>query len=102
MRDRLNFDEKLRELIGSSNVYFQPPESIKLKYPCIVYKLRDIDVKRADNKAYFTTGCYDVTIISKDPDYFLFKKIIKAFPMCRSGGFFTYDNLNHHSYTIFY
>lgn len=102
MRDRLYFDEKLRELIGNSNVYFQPPESIKLKYPCIVYKLRDIDVKRADNAAYLSTGCYDVTIISKDPDYYLFKEIVETFPMCRSGGFFTYDNLNHHNYTIFY
>ena len=26
----------LIELLGSNNVYFQPPESIKIDYPCIV------------------------------------------------------------------
>ena len=102
MRSRLDFDERLRELIGNSNVYFQPPESIKLKYPCIIYKREDMDVKRADNLAYHKTNCYDVTIISKDPDYYLFDEIMDEFPMCRFGRPYTYDNLNHRTYTIYY
>ena len=102
MKTRTDFDAELRDLIGSTNVYFQPPESIKLKYPCIVYKLTNEDIKRADNRAYLRTNCYDVTIISKNPDYPLFDEIIERFPMCRMGSFFTYDNLNHHNYTIYY
>lgn len=102
MRSRLEFDSELRDLIGNSNVYFQPPESIRLKYPCIIYKRTDVDIKHADNKAYMTTNCYDVTVISKDPDYALFDTIIERFPMIRMGAFFTYDNLNHHNYTIYY
>lgn len=102
MKSRLEFDFELREMLGTSNVYFQPPESIKLKYPCIVYKVRDVDVMRADNKPYVMTNCYDVTVISKDPDFKIFTEIIKRFPMCRMGSFFTYDNLNHHTYTIYY
>lgn len=32
------------------NVYFQPPESVKLLYPCIVYKRSAGDTRFADNK----------------------------------------------------
>ena len=102
MRSRLDFDEELRDLIGNDHVYFQPPESIKLRYPCIIYKRKDVDIKRADNMPYNTTNCYDVMVISKDPDFYLFDEIIERFPMCRMRSRFTYDNLNHHSYTIYY
>lgn len=102
MRSRIEFDEEIRELIGNTNVYFQPPESIKLKYPCIIYKKVDPFVMRADDRAYNVTTCYDVTIISKNPDYELFDDIIYAFPMCRPGRPYTYDNLYHRTYTIYY
>lgn len=102
MRSRLDFDEELRDLIGNSNVYYQPPESIKMKFPCIIYKWTDVDMKRADNFSYHSTRCYDVTVVSKDPDFYLFDEIIERFPMCRAGRSFTYDNLTHRTYTIYY
>ncbi len=102
MRSRLEFDAKLRELLGSSNVYFQPPESIKLKFPCIIYKRSRIDAKHADDKFYMGTNCYDVTVISKDPDFPLVEEMLIAFPMSRFDRFFTVDNLNHNIFTIYY
>lgn len=102
MRSRLEFDEELRELIGNGNVYYQPPESIKMKFPCIRYKMVDVNIKRADDLAYHKTPCYEVTVISKDPDFFVFEEIIDRFPMCRVGRPFYYDNLNHRTYTIYY
>ena len=37
--DRRNDLQKLLvEVLGSKNVYFQPPESVKMKYPAIVYQ----------------------------------------------------------------
>ena len=35
---RLELDADLRALLGSTNVYFQPPETKKLKYPCFIYE----------------------------------------------------------------
>lgn len=102
MRSRLDFDDELRDLIGNGNVYYQPPENIKIKYPCIVYKRSNIDIKRADNMAYTSTNCYDVTVISKNPDYYVFDEVIERFPMCRFNRNFTFDNLNHYTYTIYY
>ena len=49
-------------------VYFQPPSSVKLVYPCIVYALDGVDANHADNKPYMSAKRYKVTIIDKDPD----------------------------------
>ena len=45
---RIAFDEILRGIIGNGNVYFQPPESVKIKYDCIIYEVTDADTKYAD------------------------------------------------------
>ena len=37
MDRRLQLHEELCSVLGSRNVYFQPPETIKLTYPCIIY-----------------------------------------------------------------
>ena len=39
---RLELHEILCTILGSRNVYFQPPESIKMNYPAIVYGLDDM------------------------------------------------------------
>ena len=38
MKTRYELHEFLCEILGSRNVYFQPPESVKMKYPAIVYE----------------------------------------------------------------
>lgn len=37
MGTRLELQSKLVELLGSKHVYYQPPESVKIEYPAIVY-----------------------------------------------------------------
>ena len=41
MAPRLDLQKLLVELLGSDNVYFQPPPSVQMNYPAIVYKLDD-------------------------------------------------------------
>ena len=65
---RVDFQMKLETILGSTNVYFQPPSSISMKYPCIVYKLDDLDNKFADNVVYLTKRRYQVTLIDSNPD----------------------------------
>ena len=52
MPSRLNLQTTLETILGSRNVYFQPPESVKLKYPAIVYSRNDIMNQFADDGVY--------------------------------------------------
>ena len=100
---RLELDSVLRVLLGesSSNCYFQPPESVKLKYPCIVYHRNSANTIYANNKPYRFRPGYTLTIISKDPDDELVAKVSKL-PLCRFDRHFTKDNLNHDVFTIYW
>ena len=101
-RSRLEFDAKLRAALGSTNVYYKPPESVKMKYPAIVYKRTNIDLIFADNVTYRATNAYEVTVIAKDPDFPLVDELPYLFPMCRFNRHYTVDNLNHDNFTIYY
>jgi len=68
MAQRLDLQQVLVEILGSNNVYFQPPPTIQLVYPCIIYKRDDVDVKHANNETYSYTKRYQVTVIDRDPD----------------------------------
>lgn len=91
----------LHSVLGSQNVYFQPPESRKLIYPCIIYSLDDIHIKSADDRNYYQKRRYSVTLIDKNPDSDFVGKLTEL-PGCRFGRFYTSDNLNHWVFEIFY
>lgn len=84
-----------------SNVYFQPPTGTMLKYPCIVYKLDNIEAVHADNVVYDVNSRYEITYITRDPDDEN-RYELAALPMCRFDRHFTSDNLNHYTYTLYY
>ena len=98
---RLELDDILREIVGSGKVYFDPPESVKMSYPCIVYERTDADTKYADNRPYHYTKAYQVTVIDRDPDSNLPDKVAQL-PLCRFARHFTADNLNHDVFIIYY
>ncbi len=107
MASRLSLQSELKSLIGvrtdnKQNVYFQPPESVKLVYPCIIYKLARPEARRADNKVYKFTQCYEITVIYTDPDYELPKEILHHFEYVDLDRYFTSDNLYHAVFTLFY
>ena len=100
MADRLYLQNLLEEILGSSNVYFQPPASIKMKYPAIVYFRSDIRNTFANNHVYKQDNAYDITTIDVDPDSEIPMKISRL-PRCRFNRFYTADNLNHNNFTIY-
>lgn len=102
MTRRLELDKIFRAILGTNNVYFQPPESVKMQYPCIRYELSDIDNRHADNKNYTLTDRYTVQYITKDPDNEMKRYILETFEMCSFDRFYTSDNLNHYVYTLYY
>lgn len=101
MSSRLELHEKLRTLLGSAYVYFQPPESVKLVYPCIVYGLDDMDTKHADDKIYLNKKRYSIIVIDKNPDSVIPDKML-ALPLCSFSRFYTADNLNHWAFSLYF
>ena len=101
MASRLELQTQLEEILDSRNVYYQPPESIKLKYPCVIYELSDIDSVHADNKKYINNKLYQLTLIDEDPDSGLLESIL-SLPKCRFDRSFSSDDLNHFVFSIFY
>lgn len=88
-------------LLGSRNVYFQPPESLKLKYPCIVYERSDIRTDAADNMAYREHKRYAVTVIDEDPDSVIPDKL-QRLNYCGFDRHFTSDQMNHDVFTLYF
>jgi hypothetical protein len=98
--DRLQLQSLLEELLGSPNVYFQPPANVQMQYPCIVYKRDRADTKFAGNNPYRYTKRYLVTVIDRNPDSAIPDKIA-ALPKVAHERFFVADNLNHDVFTLF-
>lgn len=101
MPNRLDLHERLCGVLGSRNVYFQPPESVKLVYPAIVYELSKIDNRYANDGVYIQADSYTVTFISKTPDSEIVRALSKL-PTCRFDRGFVSDNLYHKVFTLYY
>lgn len=98
---RLELHEKLCEILGSRNVYFQPPESIKMKYPCIRYVRSGTNTEYADNKAYRKLKQYTITVIDRDPDSELIDRVLEL-PFSSFSRHYVADNLNHDVSVLYY
>lgn len=101
MNRRLELHELLCKVLGSRQVYYQPPESVKMKYPAIVYSRYDIENSSADNIPYKQSHFYQITVVDSDPDSEIVYKVSKL-PMCTFDRHYTKDNLNHDVFTICY
>lgn len=101
MASRLELQTKLEELLGSKNVYYKPPESVKIEYPAIIYSKVDIDKKHANNSAYLLTKQYEIIVVDKKPDNPVIEKLL-SLPMCSFNRNFKSDNLNHDVLTLYY
>lgn len=101
MGDRLDLQKVFEELLGTRNVYFQPPESTKMKYPAIRYSVKRIDTEHANNAAYKLDCAYSVVVMDYDPDSVIAKKML-TLPMCSFDRYYTVNNLNHFIYTLYY
>lgn len=101
MATRLELQSKLESILGSRNVYFQPPATVKMKYPAIVYNRETIHNRYADDQTYHNRKQYRITLIGSDPDSSLINDILEL-PMCRYIRFYTADNLNHDQFNIYW
>jgi hypothetical protein len=101
MGSRLDLQAVLEIILGSKNVYFQPPETIKMAYPCIVYQHDYSDTKFADNRPYIYKKRYMITVIDRDPDSSISDQIA-LLAMCIFDRHFKANNLYHNVYNIYF
>ena len=101
MSRREELHEIFCDLLGSRNVYFQPPSTVKMTYPCIIYNRNTRNENRADDLLYNFMEGYTVTVVDRNPDSLIPGKVAQL-PLCSFDRFYTADNLNHDVYTIYY
>ena len=101
MPSRLNLQTELETILGSRNVYFQPPSSVRMQYPAIVYSRKGIEKRSANDGAYRKLSSYEVILIDKNPDSKFVNKILDL-PYCSFDRHYESDNLNHDVFTLYY
>ena len=101
MASRLELQSKLEELLGSRNVYYQPPESIKLNYPAIIYSKSNLQNRFANDKRYSKISRYEITVIDRKPDNAVIDEILEL-PYCSFDRHYTADNLYHDTFTLYF
>lgn len=101
MAKRLELQSKLEAMLGSRNVYYQPPASIQMKYPAIRYSKAKIDSTKANNKNYISKNRYEIIVISATPDHPVIESILEL-PYSSYDRWYAADNLNHDVITLYY
>jgi hypothetical protein len=101
MASRLELQSLFEEILGSKNVYYQPPSNLNMKYDCIRYSLDGIHTDQADDMNYLRTRRYNVMVISTKPDPEVVDKILDL-PHSSLGRPYPADNLYHYPITLYY
>lgn len=99
---RLELHEKLCTLLGTRDVFFQPPENIKIPNRAIIYQLTDAVQRKANNKLYNKVDRYQVLFITPNPDDRLWETILEEFEIANFERHYKYENLNYYSISIYY
>lgn len=96
---RLELDAILRAI--TTYVYFQPPASLAMKYPCIVYQMDNARTEFAGNKPYMYKKRYQITVIDEDPDS-LIPDTVAWLESALFDRHFTANNLHHSVFTLYF
>lgn len=101
MKRKSELSQLLHTLPLEGEIHFQPPENIKLKYPCIIYKFDRYKDFYAGDGRHIVREAYTVTHIYKDPTQNLREAIRLLFTYADFDRVFVNDNLYHDVYTIY-
>ena len=105
MKSRLELDDVLAGIIGITesdgdrHTYYNPPPSVRMRYPAIKYSLSNIASKYANNGVYNAAPVYEMILIDEDPDSPYLMSLTQL-PQCRFNRYYRADNLNHWVFTI--
>ncbi len=102
MASRLDLQYKLEALMNGGMVKFQPPPSVKLTYPCIIFSYTGGRTEFSDNMPYFYKRRYTITYITRDANSEFPDRFAMIFPMCVHDRSYTADGLYHHVFTLYF
>lgn len=97
---RLSLQAMLVGILGSNHVYFQPPSTVKMAYPAIVYSRQSSDIVHANDNNYLSSIMYEIIVIDRNPDSEIVEKMsmVKGIRHTRH---YTVDNLHHDIFTLY-
>lgn len=101
MGSRLELHEILCGILKTKSCYFQPPSSVRMQYPAIVYSRKDVEKRSADDMAYRKLPSYEIVLIDKNPDSEFVDKLLDL-PYCSFDRHYESDNLNHDVFTLYF
>lgn len=100
-RPRIELHNKLKELLGSTNVYYQIPPSKSMEYPAIKYSKSDLTTTKANDSNYNTKTKYEIIVIDRRPDNQVIDKLL-LLPYSSYDRHYVSDNLNHDVLTLYF
>lgn len=103
-KSRALLNEILCDILGSKNCYYDPPATIRMKYPCIIYEFETRKTLHADDIRYKSEKRYSVTIIDEHEDSEICERLfsderLKFLSEDRS---YVSDGLHHYVFTVFW
>lgn len=101
MDQRIKLQTKLEKLLNSKNVYYQPPENLKMEYPAIRYSRSRIDSRYANNIKYSKLTRYELIVIDKRPNNKVIDDILDL-PYSSHDRHYVSNNLHHDVITLYY
>ena len=101
MSRRLELHSQLISIEGLAAAYYNPPENVKMTYPCIRYSMTGERALFASNGRYVARDRYSILVIDRDPDSTIAESL-KEFPYCIPERVYAADGLFHFSFTLFY
>lgn len=101
MATRLELQTLLENILGSTNVYYQPPENVRMEFPAIVYSRERLDNTFSNNNVYKVDHGYKLIYIHDDPDDPIVDTI-NQLPTCRFLTEYVADDLYHDSFIIYF
>ena len=101
MATQLELQAKLEGVLGSRNVYYQPPETVKMAYPAIVYSRPNIGSRFANDAAYSHFFRYELIVIDRKPDNPVIMELLK-FRYCSYDRQYISNNLYHDVLTLYF
>ena len=75
-------------------MYFQQPENVRMKYPCIRYSSQAMTTEHANNRPFAIHDHYRVIVIDGDP-LSPYPKMISEMQGARAAQPYVSDNLYH-------
>ena len=99
--NRMKLQTLLEEVLGSKQVYFQPPETIKMSYPAIVFSLEGIRNKKANDSNYLYNYKFNVNFITKSLIDDKTLNTLFALDYCTFDRSYKSDGLYHYVFTIY-